>query len=151
MEKVLKHSRIIVIWNAVGGCIGVYKNVIRYATERQQFGRSISGFQLVQEKIVRMMGNLQAVLLATWRITELYEKDNELSTAKIGMFKAWVTERARLICALGREIMGGNGLLQENYVMKALVDMEVLYTYEGTYDINALVAGSELTGLKAFT
>jgi acyl-CoA oxidase len=67
------------------------------------------------------------------------------------MFKAWVTERGRVICALGREVMGGNGLLHENYVMRALVDMEVLYTYEGTYDINSLVAGSELTGLKAFT
>jgi acyl-CoA oxidase len=67
------------------------------------------------------------------------------------MFKAWVTERGRLICALGREVMGGNGLLQENFAMKALVDMEVLYTYEGTYDINSLLAGFELTGLKAFT
>ena len=67
------------------------------------------------------------------------------------MFKAWVTERGRVICALGREVMGGNGLLQENLAMKSLVDMEVLYTYEGTYDINSLVAGFELTGLKAFT
>jgi acyl-CoA oxidase len=58
------------------------------------------------------MGNLQAILLAGWRITELYELDTSLSTGKIGMFKAWVTERARLICSLGREIMGGNGLLQ---------------------------------------
>lgn len=100
---------------------------------------------------MRIMGNLQAVLLAGWRLTELYEQDGELSTGKIGLFKAWVTERARVICALGREVMGGNGLLQENFVMKALVDMEVLYTYEGTYDINSLVAGFELTGLKAFT
>jgi alkylation response protein AidB-like acyl-CoA dehydrogenase len=99
---VLKHSRIIVIWNAIGGCIGVYKNALRYTLERQQFGRPIAGFQLVQEKLVRIMANLQAILLAGWRLTELYEQDQSLSTGKIGMFKAWVTERGRLICALGR-------------------------------------------------
>jgi len=69
VEKVLKHSRVIVIWNAVGGCIGVYKHTIKYAMSRKQFGRSIGGFQLIQEKIVKMMANLQAILLATWRIT----------------------------------------------------------------------------------
>lgn len=69
------------------------------------------------------MANLQAIILAGWRLTELYEKDNTVSTGKIGMFKGWVTERARLICALGREILGGNGLLHENYTMRALSDM----------------------------
>lgn len=123
VEDMLKHSRIIVIWNTIGGCIGVYKNALRYAMERRQFGRPIDGFQLVQEKLVRIMANVQAVLLAGWRITELYQQDSSLSTGKIGMFKAWVTERGRLICSLGRELMGGNGLLQENYVIKAMIDM----------------------------
>ncbi len=89
-----------------------------------------------------MMGYIQAMLLLAWRLTELYDLDNNLETGKVGMFKAWITERGRLVCMLGRQILGGNGLLQENHVMQALVDMEVLYTYEGTYDINSLVAGS---------
>jgi acyl-CoA oxidase len=55
--------------------------------------------------------------------------------------KAWITERGRLVCALGREALGGNGIIHSNYCMKALCDMEVIYTYEGTYDINTLVAG----------
>jgi alkylation response protein AidB-like acyl-CoA dehydrogenase len=102
VENVLKHSRVIVIWNAVGGCIGVYKRAIKYAMIKKSFGRLIGGFQLVQEKLVKMMANIQAIILSAWKNTEMYEKDNETSTAKIGMFKAWVTERGRLICSLGR-------------------------------------------------
>lgn len=67
------------------------------------------------------------------------------------MAKSWITERGREVCRLGREIHGGNGLLHENYVMRAQADMEAVYTYEGTYDINSLVAGRELSGLAAFT
>lgn len=91
VEKVLMHSRIIVIWNAIGGCIGVYKAALRYTLNRQQFGRPVAGFQLVQEKLVRMMSNVQAVLLVGWRLTELYEKNPNLPIGMIGMFKAWVT------------------------------------------------------------
>lgn len=69
----LKHSRVFIIWNAVGGCVGVYKHVAKYAAEKRQFGKSISGHQLVQEKIVKIMSNLQAILLAAWRITQLSE------------------------------------------------------------------------------
>ena len=66
------------------------------------------------------------------------------------MFKAWVTSQGRAVTALGREIMGGNGILLENGAVKHMLDMEVVYTYEGSYDMNTLLAGSELTGLKAF-
>ena len=67
------------------------------------------------------------------------------------MTKAFVTERGREVTRLGREIYGGNGITHDNYVMKAMADMEAIYTYEGTYDINTLVAGRELTGVPAFT
>lgn len=66
------------------------------------------------------------------------------------MAKAWVTERTREVARLGREICGGNGIISDNYVIKAVGDAEVTYTYEGTYDINALVCGRELTGIPAF-
>jgi len=66
------------------------------------------------------------------------------------MGKAWVTERTREITRLGREMLGGNGIIADNYVMKALVDAEVTFTYEGTYDINCLIAGRELTGISSF-
>jgi acyl-CoA oxidase len=64
------------------------------------------------------------------------------------MFKAWVTTRGRVVCALGQEVLG---TYRESSVTKSMLDMEVLYTYEGTYDINSLLAGSQLTGIKAFT
>ena len=69
---------------------------------------------------------------------------------QIAMTKAWTTERTREITRLGRQVLGGNGITHENYVMKALADAEAVYTYEGTYDVNTLVAGRELTGLSAF-
>ena len=69
---------------------------------------------------------------------------------QIAMSKAWITDRAREVARLGREICGGNGLLHENYVMRALTDIEGVYTYEGSYEVNALVAGRDLTGIPAF-
>lgn len=69
---------------------------------------------------------------------------------QIAMTKAWVTDRGREVARLGREMMGGNGIIFDNYTIKALGDMEAVYTYEGTYDINVLVAGRELTGIPAF-
>jgi acyl-CoA oxidase len=66
------------------------------------------------------------------------------------MAKAWITERTREVARLGREMMGGNGIITDNYAMKALTDAEIAYTYEGTYDINSLIAGRELTGIAAF-
>lgn len=87
-------------------------------------------------------------MLCCWRITNLAEKD-QITVGMIGMFKAWITERGRLICSLAREVLGGNGITHDLYVMKTLCDMEALYTYEGTYDINTLVAGHELTGVRA--
>jgi len=71
--------------------------------------------------------------------------------AQIAMAKAWISDRARDVARWGREVCGGNGLLHENYVMRALTDLEGVYTYEGTYDVNTLVTGRHLTGLSAFT
>lgn len=83
----------------------------------------------------------------------IYLKFRNLDRATIGMIaslKAWVSKETRDIARLGREMMGGNGILSDNYCMKALVDAEVIYTYEGTYDINALITARELTGISAF-
>jgi acyl-CoA oxidase len=70
---ILRHSRPAVNWTAIGVCIGVYDNAIKYTRERKQFGRSIAGFQLIQEKLVRIMGNVQAMILYGWRISSLYD------------------------------------------------------------------------------
>jgi len=95
------------------------------------------------------MSNVQAILLMCWRLSTLYE-EGKATIGMVSMSKAYVTERAREVARLGREMFGGDGIIFDNYVMKAYADIEALYTYEGTYDINSLVAGRELTGIAAF-
>lgn len=145
----LKHSRIFVCWLAIGIVMGAYDNVIKYVTSRKQFGQPIAGFQMVQEKLVKMMSGIQACLLLGCQVSKLADK-NKLSIGQIAMTKAYITDRGREITRLGREIMGGNGILHELHLMRAMMDMEAIYTYEGTYEINTLVAGREITGLAAF-
>ena len=149
VADMLAHSRQYVGWLAVSIGIGIYDHLIKYLTEREQFGRKIAKFQLVQEKLVRVMGNVQASLHLMAQITKLYE-EGKSSIGKFAMAKAWVTSRIREAAALARESLGGNGIMLDNYLIKAFMDMEGVYTYEGTYDINTLVAGRELTGYAAF-
>jgi len=148
-NQVLEHSRIFVAWVAVGIALGVYDNTIKYVNNRNQFGVKITSFQLQQEKLSRMMGHIQAMLLMVWRTTRLYEA-GKLTIARAAMAKAWTTRMCREVAQLGREMMGGNGIISDNYAMKAVADIEAIYTYEGTYDINSLVCGRELTGIPAF-
>ena len=103
----------------------------------------------MQEKIFKIMANTQAVMVMCFRLSKLVD-ENKATIGQIAMTKAFVTERVREVVRWGREVYGGNGITHDNYVMKALGDMEGIYTYEGTYDINTLVAGRELTGIAAF-
>ena len=149
VADMLAHSRLYVGWLAVAIGIGIYDHLIRYLVEREQFNRKIGKFQLVQEKLVRVMGNVQASLHLMVQVTRLYEQGKS-SIGKLAMAKAWVSSKIREAAALARESLGGNGIILDNYVIKAFLDMEAIYTYEGTYDINSLVAGRELTGYAAF-
>ena len=145
----LTNSRAFVVWIAIGQVFAVFDKCVQYTQERKQFGVPIASFQLIQEKLSRMAGTINAMFLLCWRMINLYEKQQH-TLGQISLCKAWVTAKGREVVALGREIFGGNGIIIDNFVMKAFADMEVLYTYEGTYDVNSLVAGRELTGLNAF-
>jgi acyl-CoA oxidase len=147
--KVLKHSRVNVCWAAVGIAVGAYDRCMAYISKRRQFGKTISSFQLSQEKVARMMGNIQGMVHYASRITLMYY-EGKTTMGQIALCKAWCTLRGREVVALARELCGGNGIILENGVMKSFIDMESIYTYEGTYDINSLVAGRELTGKAAF-
>jgi acyl-CoA oxidase len=111
-NTVLKHSRIFVAWIAVGIALGVYDNVIKYVTERKQFGVPIASFQLQQEKLVRIMASTQAILHLTWRTTKLAEQ-GKATIGEIAMTKAFVTAQVRDIARLGREMLGGNGIIHD--------------------------------------
>lgn len=96
-----------------------------------------------------MMGNIQASLALAVRVTNLYEQ-GKATMGQITMTKAWCSLRGRETVALARELCGGNGIILENKVMKFFCDMEAIYTYEGSYEVNSLVTGRELTGIAAF-
>lgn len=149
VNKVLEYSRISIPWMATGIMAGTYESSIKYISERKQFGAPLSAYQLNQEKLVKLLGHFQSGFLMTWRITEL-QKKNQASVDKTSLIKAWVSLIGREATRFGRELMGGNGIIIDRYAMKALVDMEVVYTYEGTYDTNVLVVGRSITGISAF-
>jgi glutaryl-CoA dehydrogenase len=149
--QVLKATRFGVAWEAVGHATAAFDLAREYARTREQFGRPIGGFQLVQQKLVHMLGDLTATQLMAWRISRLLdEKPDEVSEGMASLAKQYCAARARQVVALGRELMGGNGILLANHMARHFADMEAVYTYEGTNEINSLVVGREITGLAAF-
>ncbi|WP_349897588.1 acyl-CoA dehydrogenase family protein [Parafrigoribacterium soli] len=136
-------------WIAAGAQAGAYEAALTYALERQQFGRPIAGFQLVQDKLVRMLGNITASLGMAVRLAERrqqgVERDEDSAMAKL-----WIADRLRETVALAREIVGGNGIVIDHDVARFFTDAEAIYTYEGTREMNTLIVGRAVTGLSAF-
>ncbi|KAL3826121.1 hypothetical protein ACJIZ3_022150 [Penstemon smallii] len=148
-NKVLAVSRVMVAWQPIGISMGVYDMCHRYLKERKQFGAPLAAFQINQQKLVQMLGNIQAMVLVGWRLCKLYE-GGKMTPGHASMGKSWISLRARETVSLGRELLGGNGILADFLVAKAFCDLEPIYTYEGTYDINTLVTGREVTGIASF-
>nr|CAD1839826.1 unnamed protein product [Ananas comosus var. bracteatus] len=148
-SKVLAVSRVMVTWQPIGISMGVFDICHRYLKERKQFGAPLAAFQLNQEKLVRMLGNIQAMLLVGWRLCKLYES-GKMTPGHASLGKAWTSLKARETVSLGRELLGGNGILADFLVAKAFCDLEPIYSYEGTYDINSLVTAREITGIASF-
>lgn len=145
----LAMSRCLVAWQPVGLVCGVYDMVLRYTSQRVQFGAPLASFQLVQERLARMLGTIQAMYLMCRRLSELHDAGT-MTHEQASLVKAWTTSRAREVLALGRECLGGNGIVADFLVAKAFADAEAYYTYEGTYDVNVLVAARGMTGFAAF-
>lgn len=148
-NKVLAVSRVMVAWQPIGISMGVYDMCLRYLKERKQFGAPLAAFQINQQKLVQMLGNVQAMFLVGWRLCKLYES-GKMTPGHASLGKSWITVKARETVALGRELLGGNGILADFLVAKAFCDIEPIYTYEGTYDINSLVTAREVTGIASF-
>lgn len=148
-NKVLAVSRVMVAWQPIGISMGVYDVCLRYLKERKQFGAPLAAFQINQQKLVQMLSNIQAMILLGWRLCKLYGS-GKMTPGQASLAKSWITLRARETASLGRELLGGNGILTDFLVAKAFCDLEPIYTYEGTYDINTLVTGREITGIASF-
>jgi glutaryl-CoA dehydrogenase len=129
---------------------GVYEVAVQYAKDRIQFGRPIGGFQLIQNHLAGILGNLTASMGMAVRGAQLQD-DGELRDEHGALVKSFCTTRLRESVAWARELMGGNGILLEYGMARYFNDAEALYSYEGTREINTLIVGRSITGLSAFT
>ncbi|MEM6783830.1 MAG: acyl-CoA dehydrogenase family protein [Bacteroidota bacterium] len=147
--RVLKMTRVGVAWQAVGCAAGAYQLALDYAKERQQFGRPIAGFQLVQDLLVRMLGNVTAAGCLAMRLTQLQDA-GQMSNEQASLAKAFCTVKCRETVGWARELLGGNGILLDYHVGRFVADCEAIYSYEGTREINSLIVGRAITGESAF-
>jgi glutaryl-CoA dehydrogenase len=147
--EVLRMTRAGVAWMAVGCARGAYDNALAYAVSREQFGRPIAGFQLVQDLLVRMLGNITSSWALCARLSQLQD-EGRAEDRHSSLAKAWCTVRMRETVGYARELLGGNGILLEHNVGRFVADAEAIYSYEGTREMNTLIVGRAITGLSAF-
>jgi glutaryl-CoA dehydrogenase len=148
--SILTHSRYGVGWDGLGQAADCYETALAYAREREQFGQPIASFQLVQQKLVEMVNEISLSQLLSIHVGRLKDA-GELDPATVSMFKMNNVAKARRIAATAREVLGGNGILLDYRVMEHMADIEGVYTYEGTNDVNTLIVGQAITGHRAFS
>jgi glutaryl-CoA dehydrogenase len=147
--EILRRTRSGVAWSAVGVMLAAYEIALAYAGEREQFGRPIAGFQLVQDLLVRMLGNVTACLGMVTRLAQLQD-EQVFADEHSALAKAYVTSRMRETVGWARELLAGNGIVLDHDIGRFVADAEALYSYEGTREINTLIVGRAVTGHSAF-
>jgi alkylation response protein AidB-like acyl-CoA dehydrogenase len=147
--KVLRGTRYFVSWEATGCAMGAYENALKYAQERLQFGKPIGSFQLIQDLLAKMLGNITASQCLVVRMAQL-EAEGKMTDSHAALSKAFCTAKCRETVAWAREVCGGNGIVADYNVGRFFADAEALYTYEGTYQMQNLIVGKAITGLSAF-
>ena len=148
-NRVLRVTRGGVAWNAVGAMAGVYELARDYAAERVQFGSPIASYQLIQDHLVSILGNVTASLGMAVKVAQMQDAGT-FRDEQAALAKRQATLMLRDSVARAREVFGGNGVLLENKVGRFFNDAEALYSYEGTKEINTLVVGRAITGVGAF-
>ena len=145
----LDSARYGIAWGAVGAAMDCYDTALRYAKERIQFGKPIAGFQLQQKKLAEMITEITKAQLLALRLGQL-KNENKASTAQISMAKRNNVEMALKIAREARQILGGMGITGDYSIMRHMMNLESVVTYEGTHDIHLLITGLDITGLNAF-
>jgi glutaryl-CoA dehydrogenase len=148
-DEILANSRTWVAWQAVGQQFAALDIARAYAESRIQFGRPLAANQLIQEQLVRMVGNASLSLGLMIQIARLQDA-GKLKMEHASLAKATCSLKMRETVALGRSIMGGNGISTDFGMAKVFSDAEAIYSYEGSYEVNALIAGRAITGISAF-
>lgn len=148
-NKVLAKSRQTVAWEALGHAIAAYEAAVSYALRREQFGRPLARFQLVQDKLSHMLSDITGMQQLCVRMSQL-QADGRASLEHAALAKLHTAAAARRVCSFARDILGGNGILLDHHVARHHADIEAVYTYEGTDTIQSLIVGRAITGLSAF-
>ncbi len=146
----LNKARFGIAWGTIGAAMDCYDTALRYSKERVQFGRPIGGFQLQQKKLAEMVTEITKAQLLVWRLGVLMN-EGRATAAQISMAKRNNCEMATNIARDARQMLGGMGITGEYSVMRHIMNLESVITYEGTHDIHLLITGMDITGFNAFT
>jgi glutaryl-CoA dehydrogenase len=147
--SVLRGTRYYAGWETTGCQMGAYEHALKYAQERLQFGKPIGSFQLIQDLLAKMLGNITACQCMVVRAAQLADQ-GKLTEKQSALSKAFTTAKTRETVSWARELLGGNGILVDYNVARFFADAEALYSYEGTYQMQNLIVGKEITGFSAF-
>jgi glutaryl-CoA dehydrogenase len=145
----LTKARYGIAWGAIGAAMDCYDTALQYSKERIQFGRPIGGFQLQQKKLVEMITEITKAQLLNWRLGVLMS-EGKVTPQQVSMAKRNACEVAANICRDARQMLGGMGITGEYPVMRHMMNLESVITYEGTHDIHLLITGMDITGFNAF-
>jgi glutaryl-CoA dehydrogenase len=145
----LDNARYGIAWGAIGAAIDCYETARQYALERIQFGKPIGGFQLQQKKLSEMLTEITKAQLLAWRLGTL-KNEGRATTAQISMAKRNNVDMALTIAREARQMLGGMGITGDYPIMRHIMNLESVITYEGTHDIHLLILGHEITGIQAF-
>jgi glutaryl-CoA dehydrogenase len=150
VSVVLDRTRYTVAWRALGIAEAAYDLALAHTLQREQFGQPIAGYQLVQDKLARMLAEITSMRLLSWRLSKLAD-ENRMTAAMASMAKMNNCKKARQIVADARDLFGGDGILLEHHIARHHADIEAIYTFEGTDHVQALIVGREITGISAIT
>jgi glutaryl-CoA dehydrogenase len=148
-NDLLRDSRAWVGWQGAGIQLAAFDVARSYSLERRQFGKELARFQLIQQQLAEILGNASASLALMAQLARIQE-DGKLEMVQAAMAKSTCTRLARASVAMGRSLLGGNGISTDFEMGKLFGDAEILYTYEGSYEINSLIVGRGVTGKSAF-
>jgi glutaryl-CoA dehydrogenase len=147
--RVLVGTRGTCAWGALGHAVAAYDIALTYCKQRVQFGKPLVSFQLIQDRLVKMLAEVTGMQLYCMQLARL-EEAGRLSDTIAGLAKLNNTRKARWVIAEARDLLGGNGILLENHVIRHMGDIEVIHTFEGTETMQALIVGRDITGVAAF-
>jgi glutaryl-CoA dehydrogenase len=148
-NALLRDSRAWVGWQGAGIQLAAFDVARSYSLQRRQFGKELARFQLIQQQLAEILGNATASLALMAQLARIQE-DGKLEMVQAAMAKSTTTRLARASVAMGRSLMGGNGISSDYEMGKLFGDAEILYTYEGSYEINSLIVARAVTGKSAF-